>query len=104
MSTFFPVVHLVDDGESMRTALARLRWATGHEVRTYASAREFLLAPPSSCTLPTTSATRRPRATAKPVIFITAEDNARSRGLATLRLSEYVVEPFTGESLIEAVS
>lgn len=39
-----PVVHLVDDDESLRTALSRLLRAAGHEVRVYASAAEFLMA------------------------------------------------------------
>ena len=38
-----PVVHVVDDDEAMRVALARLLRAEGHEVRTYASAGDFLL-------------------------------------------------------------
>jgi len=41
-----PIVHVVDDDESMRVAVARLLRAEGHEVRTYASAGDFLLAPP----------------------------------------------------------
>ena len=36
-------VHIVDDDESLRTALARLLRAAGHEVRSYGSAAEFLL-------------------------------------------------------------
>jgi two-component system, LuxR family, response regulator FixJ len=39
-----PVVHLVDDDESLRTALTRLLKAAGHEVRAYASAADFLMA------------------------------------------------------------
>jgi FixJ family two-component response regulator len=39
-----PAVHLVDDDESLRTALSRLLRAAGHEVRAYASAAEFLMA------------------------------------------------------------
>jgi FixJ family two-component response regulator len=39
-----PTVHLVDDDESLRTALSRLLRAAGHEVRVYASAAEFLMA------------------------------------------------------------
>lgn len=38
------VVHLIDDDDSLRTALARLVGAAGHPVRTYASAADFLLA------------------------------------------------------------
>lgn len=39
-----PVVHIIDDDDSLRTALTRLLRAAGHQVRTYASAAEFLLA------------------------------------------------------------
>jgi FixJ family two-component response regulator len=39
-----PVVHLVDDDDSLRTALTRLLKAAGHEVRAYASAADFLMA------------------------------------------------------------
>lgn len=39
-----PVVHLVDDDDSLRKAVSRLLNAAGHEVRAYASAAEFLLA------------------------------------------------------------
>lgn len=39
-----PVVHLVDDDESLRTALSRLLRAAGYEVCVYASAAEFLMA------------------------------------------------------------
>ncbi len=41
-----PVVHVIDDDEDMRTSLARLLRAEGHEVRTHASAGDFLLAAP----------------------------------------------------------
>jgi FixJ family two-component response regulator len=38
-----PVVHVVDDDDSMRTALDALLRAAGYEVRAHASAAEFLL-------------------------------------------------------------
>lgn len=38
------IVHVVDDDESLRTALTRLLRAAGYEVRAYASAGEFALA------------------------------------------------------------
>ena len=38
-----PVVHVVDDDDSVRTAVVRLLQAAGHEARGYASAGEFLL-------------------------------------------------------------
>jgi FixJ family two-component response regulator len=44
--TSHAVVHLVDDDESLRSALQRLLTAAGYRVRTYASAGEFLLEPP----------------------------------------------------------
>ena len=40
-----PVIHIVDDDEAMRTAIARVLRAEDYEVRTYASAGDFLLAP-----------------------------------------------------------
>jgi FixJ family two-component response regulator len=44
MST--PLIHVVDDDESFRTALLRLLRAAGYEARGYASTGEFLLHPP----------------------------------------------------------
>ena len=38
-----PVVHLVDDDDSLRVALERLLEAAGHSVRSYGSAADFLL-------------------------------------------------------------
>jgi FixJ family two-component response regulator len=37
------VIHIVDDDDSMRAALARLLSAAGYETRTYASAGDFLV-------------------------------------------------------------
>jgi FixJ family two-component response regulator len=39
-----PVIHIVDDDRSVRTALARLLHNTGFDTRSYASAAEFLVA------------------------------------------------------------
>jgi FixJ family two-component response regulator len=41
-----PVVHVVDDDDSLRTAVARLLRAAGYQVRCHPSAGEFLLARP----------------------------------------------------------
>ena len=41
-----PVIHVVDDDESVRSALKRLLVTAGYGVRTYPSAGEFLLDPP----------------------------------------------------------
>lgn len=43
-----PTVHIVDDDADMRVALARLLRAEGYEVRTHASAGDFLLEPPGA--------------------------------------------------------
>lgn len=40
-----PLIHVVDDDESVRTALMRLFGAAGFEVKGYASAGDFLLKP-----------------------------------------------------------
>jgi FixJ family two-component response regulator len=44
--TTLPLVHVVDDDESLRVALLRLLQASGLEARGYASTGEFLLHPP----------------------------------------------------------
>jgi FixJ family two-component response regulator len=41
-----PLIHVVDDDESLRIALLRLLEAAGFEARSYASTGEFLLQPP----------------------------------------------------------
>ena len=38
-----PIIHVVDDDESFRVALARVLWAAVYEVHTYSSAGDFLL-------------------------------------------------------------
>jgi len=43
-----PIIHVVDDDESLRTAVTRLLRAAGYEVRSYPSAGEFLLASPTN--------------------------------------------------------
>src|SRR5262245_62041372 len=43
-----PIVHVVDDDDSLRTAVTRLLRAAGYEARAYPSAGEFLLAQPAN--------------------------------------------------------
>ncbi|HKN45897.1 MAG TPA: hypothetical protein VJW23_18440, partial [Propionibacteriaceae bacterium] len=43
MTSSSPIVHVVDDDDSVRTAVARLLRAAGYEVRVHASAGDFLL-------------------------------------------------------------
>ena len=45
MSGASPVIHVVDDDASFRTAITRLLKAAGYEVMTYGSAGDFLLEP-----------------------------------------------------------
>lgn len=42
-----PLIHIVDDDDSLRSALQRLLAAAGYRVKAYASAGEFLLDPPA---------------------------------------------------------
>ena len=44
-----PLIHVVDDDESLRTALLRLLTASGYRARGYASAGDFLLYPQEDC-------------------------------------------------------
>lgn len=46
MSEIAPMIHVIDDDESVRKAVTRLLKAAGYEARSYASAGEFLLADP----------------------------------------------------------
>jgi FixJ family two-component response regulator len=46
MSASAPVIHLVDDDDSLRKALARVLSEEGYSVKAYASAGDFLLAAP----------------------------------------------------------
>jgi FixJ family two-component response regulator len=46
MTAAAAIIHVVDDDDSLRTALTRLLRAAGYEVRAYPSAGEFLLAQP----------------------------------------------------------
>jgi FixJ family two-component response regulator len=48
MTPATPIVHVVDDDDSLRTAVCRLLRAAGHEVRGYSSAGDFLLARPKN--------------------------------------------------------
>jgi FixJ family two-component response regulator len=46
MKTSTPVIHVVDDDDSLRKALDRVLSVEGYSVKTYASAGDFLLAAP----------------------------------------------------------
>src|SRR5262245_2944645 len=48
MSSIEPIVHLIDDDDSFRTAITRLLRAAKYNVRGYSSAAEFIATDPSS--------------------------------------------------------
>jgi FixJ family two-component response regulator len=91
VSTTPPLIHVVDDDESLRTALLRLLTAAGFEARGYASTGEFLLHPQpdrSGCVLldlrmPGPSGldlqdAMRDHAIDLPIIFLTGHADVRS--------------------------
>ncbi len=86
-----PLIHVVDDDESLRPALLRLLAAAGFEARGYSSAGDFLLRPPSErpgCVLldvrmPGPSGLElqeamRDRGIDLPIIFLTGHGNVSS--------------------------
>jgi len=117
MSTSLPLIHVVDDDESLRTALLRLLDAAGFEARGYASTGDFLLQPPldrPGCVLldvrmPGPSgldlqAALRRQASALPVIFLTGyADVAASVRAMKAGAVDFLTKPVERESLFEAL-
>jgi FixJ family two-component response regulator len=113
-----PLVHLIDDDESLRTALTRLLRAAGHEVRSYASAGEFLLADPDGlrgCLLLDVRMPGGPsglelqKALARqgrtlPIIFLTGHgDIPMSVQAIKQGASDFLTKPVERDSLLKAV-
>ena len=111
------IVHIVDDDDSMRVALARLLSAAGYEARTYASAGDFLIAadePPSGCLLldlhmpgPDGLALQevlRRRGHALPTVFLSGRgDIASSVRALKAGASDFLTKPVQAGVLLEAV-
>jgi len=112
-----PLVHVVDDDDSLRTAVARLLNAAGLEVRAYASAGDFLLHPlphrpgcilldlrmPGPSGLELQRALRTLGATL-PVIFFTAHaDVACSVEAMKAGAVDFLMKPVEPQVLLEAV-
>jgi RNA polymerase sigma factor (sigma-70 family) len=111
------VVHVVEDDDSMRAALARLLRAEGHEVRTYASAGEFLLTPPSTTPgcivldlqLPGPSGLDLQQAlqrytSALPIVFVTGRgDVASSVSAMKAGAVDFLTKPVEPADLLRAV-
>ena len=116
--TSHAVIHLVDDDESLRTALQRLLTAAGYRVRTYASAGEFLLEPPvdtPGCLLldlhmPGPSGLDLQEALKRhgvrlPVIFLTGHGDL-STGVRAMKAGavDFLTKPVDRETLFAAVA
>ena len=114
-----PLIAVVDDDISIRKSLDRLIRSAGLEVSVFASAEEFLNAVHpgnADCLildvrLPGMSGIElldylKTRRSGIPVIFITAhgsDDGARSAASSDWTVG-YLIKPFSGEELLDAVS
>jgi FixJ family two-component response regulator len=112
-----PVVHVVDDDESMRTSLARLLGDAGYAVMHYANAEEFLeVAGPGTTgcllldlRLPGASGlvlqdVLAARQCAAPVIFLTAHGDVSSSVHAMKRGAwDFLQKPVRADTLFAAV-
>jgi RNA polymerase sigma factor (sigma-70 family) len=117
MSTPLPLIHVVDDDESLRTALLRLLDAAGFEARGYASTGDFLLQPPldrPGCVLldvrmPGPSgldlqAALQRQGNALPVVFLTGyADVAASVRAMKAGAVDFLTKPVEREALFEAL-
>jgi FixJ family two-component response regulator len=112
-----PVVHIVDDDDSLRTALQRQLTAAGHRARTYASAGEFLLSPPSDgpgCLLldlamPGPSGLELQEALGRhgvrlPVIFLTGHGDLAA-GVRAMKAGavDFLTKPVERQALLDAI-
>jgi FixJ family two-component response regulator len=111
-------VHIVDDDESLRTALARLLRSAGHRTHLYASAGDFLLHQPRStgpgCVLLDVSMPGpsgldlfeaiSAREDALPVVFLTAHANVRM-GVDAMKTGavDFLEKPVEREPLLAAI-
>jgi FixJ family two-component response regulator len=112
-----PLIHVVDDDESLRTALLELLDAAGFEARGYASTGEFLLHPPPDrpgCLLldvrmPGPSglelqAALQRQGVALPVIFLTGyADVATSVRAMKAGAVDFLEKPVSRDTLLDAL-
>ncbi|OLL32426.1 DNA-binding response regulator [Burkholderia sp. SRS-W-2-2016] len=111
------VIHIVDDDESMRTALSRLLRIAGYRVYAYASAGEFLVAEPiplPGCIvldvelpgpngLELQHALHR-RGDATPIVFISAYQDIPKTVLAMKSgASDFLLKPIDAQALFAAI-
>jgi FixJ family two-component response regulator len=107
-----PVIHVIDDDESVRTAIARLLQAHGYEVRTHASAGEFLLAPPPArpacivldLQMPGPGGLELQQAVSLPIVFLTGRgDVASSVRAMKAGAVDFLTKPVEPAALLNAV-
>jgi len=113
-----PVVYVVDDDEPFRTAIVRLLRPKGYEVRTYASAGDFLMTPPSSgagclildLQMPGPSGLALQESLERyevmlPIVFLTAHaDVASSVRAMKAGAVDFLTKPVEPEVLLQAVA
>lgn len=118
MITDPPLVHIVDDDDAVRTALARLLRSEGYRVECSASAQEFLARPSddgAACVvldlaMPGMGGLEvQQRLTAdndpRPVLFLTGEGDISS-GVNAMKAGaiDFLTKPVDGTDLVRAVS
>jgi FixJ family two-component response regulator len=117
MTSSTPVIHVVDDDDSLRKAVARLLKAAGYEAREYPSAGEFLLARPANTPgcivldvhMPGPSgldlqAAFGERADALPIIFLTGHgDIPMSVHAMKAGAVDFLTKPVRKDALLNAV-
>jgi FixJ family two-component response regulator len=117
MNAAKPIIHVVDDDASFRIAITRLLRASGHEVRCYPSAVEFLTAAPGAapgCVLldlhmpgPTGLDLQEALAKAEhplPVIFLTGHGDIPTSVQAMREGAEdFLTKPVKKETLFPAI-
>jgi len=117
MMTGAPVIHIVDDDESFRTAIGRLLWASGYQVALYDSARRLLEQPPGTTpgcilldvSMPGLSGLElQARLVAAgnplPIVFLTGHgDIPTSVRAIKAGAEDFLSKPVSKKSLIEAI-
>ena len=117
MTPSTPIIHVVDDDDSMRTAVMRLLKAAGYEVRGYPSAAELLLARPGVAPGCVVLDVRMPGASgldlqeafgkldeALPIIFLTGHGDI-PMSVRTMKAGavDFLTKPVMRETLLNAV-
>jgi FixJ family two-component response regulator len=112
-----PLIHVVEDDDSLRSALLRLLAAAGYAARGYASAGEFLLDPPPEgpgcllldLRLPGPSGLDLQEALERrgltlPVVFMTGHGNVAA-GVRAMKAGavDFLTKPVKREVLVEAL-